>query len=83
MGWHKAYPLIGENPAATRDAQQHVEGTEGLPGQHVGCGGTDLSCHCETFQLSHDLDDDILLPATREGKQTDKMSLFHCTETSA
>ena len=74
---HRAYPIIRENPAATRDSQQHIQGAKWLPGKHVSRGLTDVWCNWKAFQFIHNLDDDILLSIKSGEKLTKWMTLLH------
>lgn len=69
----QTHPLIGEDPAAARQAQQHVEGAQCLPGQHMGGALTHFPGQREAFQFGHHPGDDALL-SVKEGNSTVKVS---------
>lgn len=76
-----AYPLKGEDPAASRNSQQHVEGAPGLPRQHMRGGATHFLGQGEALQFIHHLGDDVLLSVKRGGKKSMQWMCFLCMNT--
>lgn len=67
---HTTHPLKGENPAASSNAQQNVEGPSVASSHHMSCALADLVKYWKTTQCFHHLANDVLLPMKGGGHIT-------------